>query len=220
MRAYVIRAGDDLDLLAARMGFDAGEVWNDDQNRELRERRQDPNVLAPGDVVYLPEPHDEPQRLAAHTTNRYRAAVGRVRLDLLLTAGGPEPLANEPYEVRGAGAPISGRSDGQGHATIEVPARVRELELLLPEQGTRSVLRLGHLDPASDASGVRTRLANLGYLPPYDLLPPYMRPERSPAELEHELTAALRRFQGEHGLSATGGLDDATRDALRRAHGR
>ena len=71
------------------------------------------------------------------------------------------------------------------------------------------LLRVGHLDPAATASGVRQRLTNLGHgtRDEADLL----RPEA--------LAAALKRFQRAQGATPTGEIDDATRDALERAHG-
>lgn len=219
MRAYVIRPGDDLSSLAARNGFDPEEVWDDDHNADLRARRPDPEVLAPGDVIYLPEPAETACHLAAGTSNRYRAVVPKRRVDLVLTAGGSEPFANEPYEVRGLRRPISGRSDGQGAVTLELPAHLRQVELFLPEQETSVILRIGHFDPETTNSGVRTRLANLGYLAARDVAPPAFRSVAGETSA-HELAAAVRAFQRDHGLDDTGELDDGTRASILQAHGR
>ncbi len=48
MRPYVVRQGDYLVKLAFVHGFDAEEVWNDPKNEEIRGRRADHNILAPG----------------------------------------------------------------------------------------------------------------------------------------------------------------------------
>ena len=55
MRPYVVRQGDYLTGLADRHGFDPKQVWEDQRNAELRAERPSPEVLAPGDIVFLPE---------------------------------------------------------------------------------------------------------------------------------------------------------------------
>ncbi len=58
MQPYVIRQGDHLAHLAHKFGFDPQAVWQDGSNDELREARPDPNILCPGDVLYIPDPVD------------------------------------------------------------------------------------------------------------------------------------------------------------------
>jgi hypothetical protein len=56
---------------------------------------------------------------------------------------------------------------------------------------------------------VQQRLYNLGYGPP----------EREPPWLDEVRAEALKSFQTDHELDATGALDDASRDKLREIHG-
>lgn len=56
-------------------------------------------------------------------------------------------------------------------------------------------LKIGHLDPIAEDSGVEHRLRNLGFD-------------------DTDLADAIRRFQTRVGLEATGTIDDALRDAL------
>ena len=55
MQPYVIRQGDFLAKLAHRFGFDADTVWNDAANTKLGDARTDPNILAPTDILYIPD---------------------------------------------------------------------------------------------------------------------------------------------------------------------
>ena len=54
MRPYVVRQGEHLAGIAARYGFDPQPVWEHEANSELREQRRDPQILAPGDLLYIP----------------------------------------------------------------------------------------------------------------------------------------------------------------------
>jgi len=219
MRAYIIGRGEDLESIAARMGFDPDEVWEADENEELREQRHSAQVLAPGDVLYVPDVEPVELDVSAKTTNSYRADIEYVEVRLRLALGSSEPRANEPYEVHGLRNIISGSSDGDGKISFEVPAHVRRVHVYFPEQGSATRVELGGLDPETEDEGVRTRLCNLGYLASDDLLGPRLSNDRSPRERAQELRAAVVRFQRAHGIEATGDLDEDTRAAIRDEHG-
>ncbi|APR81837.1 Hypothetical protein A7982_07186 [Minicystis rosea] len=54
MKSYVVRPGDYLTKLAWVHGFDVDEVWGHEKNGEISALRKDHNVLAPGDVIFIP----------------------------------------------------------------------------------------------------------------------------------------------------------------------
>lgn len=202
MRPYLVRQGDYLARLAHQRGFDAEEVWGHPSNRALRARRPSPEILAPGDILHLPEgPPPEGQTVQLHAENRYRARVPRVTLDIRLRGpNGENPFAGERYLVEGLGAPHEGSADGEGRVTLEIPVHVHEVHLIWERLGISMPVQVGHLDPLDEASGVRQRLDHLGHE-------------------ELALEPALRAFQRARGLPETGEIDEATRDALREAHG-
>ena len=164
-RPYVVRQGDYLTKLAHDLGFDADAVWNDDDNRALRDRRPNPDILQPGDVLHMPapEPATGPQ-VSANTSNKYRARVPTVEVKLKLRDAADGPLASKAYRVLGMGAPLEGTTDGEGLATFSVPVRLREVCLVLEESGQEYQLLIGDMDPITEPSGVRKRLEHLGYL--------------------------------------------------------
>ena len=125
MRAHVVQPGEHMRGLCARIGADPDEVWNADENSELRQRRDDPNVLAPGDVIYLPEPVEQPLPLQLYTSNSYTAHVPTIPVHLRLRQGG-EPVADEPFEVEGTTPLIDGTTDGDSILEFELPATRRE----------------------------------------------------------------------------------------------
>jgi peptidoglycan hydrolase-like protein with peptidoglycan-binding domain len=219
MRAHVVGRGEDLASIAARLGFDPETVWMHERNRALRERRRDPAVLAPGDVLYVPrgsEAHARGLLVERGATNRYGGALPGVRLRVVLRACGGGALPNEPYRLEGLRAPRSGVSDGSGVVDEMLPAHVREVRLVVPRLGASTALGLGALDPVELPSGALQRLIQLGYLVPRALSGGVGAPQDPPASV---LRHAVRRFQREHALPATGELDAVTREALLAAHG-
>lgn len=212
MRPHVIRQGEYLTALAHRLGFDADAVWNDDKNRELRERRPSRDILQPGDILTVPVPvPGAGLALSPHTGNTYRARIPSVEVRVILRDIARHPLSGKAFEVRGAGPPHHGTTDGDGLAAFRVPIHIREVSLTLVEAGRTFAVRIGDLDPLTERTGVEKRLQHLGYLSPPGA-------ERDP---DHEATVAraIGRFQSASGLPVTGAVDDATRDALRSAHG-
>lgn len=214
---YVIRQGDYMTKLAHTCGFDVDEVWNDSKNDAIRALRPDKDILAPGDIVYLPKEPKPGLDFTKEATNKFKATVPKV--EVTITFMDPDgPFANEPFEVQGLERPGEGAAtggpkderttDGDGKATLSVPVTVREVVAFFPKRNTAFAIRVGDMDPEDETTGIKKRLANLGYLPP-DL--------SKDAESEY-LPSAIRSFQKDQGLTITGTLDDATIKALKAAH--
>ncbi|WP_438025581.1 peptidoglycan-binding domain-containing protein [Sorangium sp. So ce233] len=197
-------------MLASRFGFDAEEVWQHELNRELRASRASPNVLAPGDVLHIPEAPARPMRLARGTTNRYEGSLPRVPIRLQLELG-DRPLADEPCVVTGAMETIETSTDGEGMLSIEIAPHVSEVHVEVARRGLRFRALVGRLDPRDQESGVFERLVNLGYVVPEARM---AGGEARRARLRRALTA----FQRDRGIDPTGELDTETLDALRDAH--
>jgi hypothetical protein len=214
-RAYVVRSGDYLTKLASTLGFDADAVWNDPANEELKAQRPNPEILAPGDVLIIPEPSPDPIDLHAGTSNSYEADVPKVHVALAFSTPGlagedDEPLADEPYVVLGLGEDVEGTTSGDGQVEFDVPVTVREVTIEFPDRGYRCPVGIGDIDPNDEPSGVRQRLQNLGY---------HLSTDPDEAHAEEEMRLALLTFQRSAGLEPSGVLDDATRDAILQAHG-
>jgi N-acetylmuramoyl-L-alanine amidase len=220
-RSYVVRQGDYLARLAHLHGFDAEEVWNHPKNEALRALRRDPEVLAPGDVIYLPRKAQAGLPFAAEGVNRYRATVPRVPLRLRFKDGAG-PLANEAWVIEGSASPAEGTTDAEGQLEVVTSPHVASFTVRFPARERAFTVRVGHLDPLEEESGVRARLTQLGYLPPP--LGPLFGIDEPGAlgTLSGEgdrLRAAIRDFQRAEGLEVTGMVDDATREVLWKAHG-
>ena len=213
-RPYIVRQGDHLARLAFIHGFEAEEVWNHERNAELREMGRTPELLAPGDILYLPVKPKEGLAFSAFTSNRYQARVPRIKVSMVFKDD-ERTLANEPYEIHGlgtdgsSGPPEQRTTDAEGKIELELPVTTREVTVVFPGPNVAYEVRVGDMDPVAELSGIQKRLENLGFLP---------RERESAAEGEY-VQAAIAAFQKKHGMSPTGTLDEATSKLLKDEHG-
>ena len=102
-------------------------------------------------------------------------------------------------------------TDGDGRIEVELPPKARRGRLIIrPGTAEERVLPLdlGGMDPISEISGVRKRLANLGY-----------PCQATGDKMTDDLESALRQFQQKNGLDVSGKIDEATKSKLKDRHG-
>jgi hypothetical protein len=206
---YVVRQGDYLTKLAHRFGFDEDEVWNDSRNADLRKIRQDPQVLCPCDILYIPEPADPNWvDLKTGTTNSFTSSEPTVSVSLVMM-GDSGPLANTDCIVLDLDEPMVTTTKGDGSLVLELPVSTTKVTVVMPTLGVAREIWVGHLDPENEKSGMAGRLRNLGY----------MDASVEAADPDAALSAALRAFQADKGLNVTGEIDDSTIAKVSSAHG-
>ena len=201
-----VAQGDTLPSIAALEGHaDWRAIWEAPENADLRRQRHSPHVLAPGDVVFIPEREQRDEQVASGQRHRIVVANATMPLKLVLKDRKGDALANKPFEIVVGGVTRTGTTDGAGKLEVKVPTSAREGTLTIKDPDMTFPIAIGHLDPVDHESGVRQRLRNLGFLPD----------ERPSARVVED---AVRRFQDAHDLPATGTVDDATRAKLRELH--
>lgn len=206
---YVVRPGDYIDKLAHRHGFDADAVWNDDSNAELRETRSDPRVLSPGDLLHIPDPADATgSDLTTGSTNEFTSNPPTVPVALSLEHD-EQPVANTECVIHGLPTTLKVTTDGNGSVRFDVPVTTESVTLIVPTLGIARKIKVGHIDPVNERSGIVERLRNMGYL----------SPETEETDLALALTSAVRDFQTDSGLPETGDADDATVQQIAKKYG-
>jgi N-acetylmuramoyl-L-alanine amidase len=184
-------------------------VWNHPQNSTIRQARKDPNVLFPGDIVFIPEKDEKVAACATDKRHRFlrKGVPAMVRVVLVDWEGNPR--SGESYVLEVDGRLITGVTGGDGKIEHRIPPNAQRGELRVgKERREVYALELGHTDPSSEISGIQCRLNNLGF---------------DCGGIDGELGAAtetaLRAFQAKYGLPDTGEPDDATRNKLKEIHG-
>ena len=212
MPEHTVRQGDCISSIAEKHGLFWEKIWNHPRNANLKERRKDPNVLHPGDAVFVPEKEERQESGATEQKHRFRRKGVPEKLRIYLKDEDGEARANVSYILTIDGENRRNATDGQGLLEEPIPPGARQGRLvLLDEQGNpaeEEILAFGHLDPIEELSGVQMRLSNLGY-------------DCGPADgrMGPRTSEALRAFQRENGMEASGRLDDATRAKLQEVYG-
>lgn len=205
---HEVRPGEGISSLGETYGLAPETIWNDPANAELKRLREDGNVLLPGDRITIPDKRVKSVPVASGRSHRFRriGVPARLRLQLLVN---DQPRANEEYRLEVEGRVIAGRTDADGVLDVAVPPQAREARLVIGPDAQEILLRIGHLDPYTEVTGVQHRLGNLGFLG----VPPS-------GEWDEPTCEALRTFQKKAGLPVTGEADEATRAKLADVHDR
>jgi len=206
MPNHTVSQGECISSIAWQHGFFPNTIWNDPANAALKSARKDPNVLFPGDVVFIPEKQSKQADAATEKKHTYvlKGVPAKLRLRIL---DGDVPRANVNYKLSIDGKWFEGTTDGDGKLEHTIPPGAQTGYLLF-EGDVPIRLALGDMDPVDTISGIQGRLRNLGF----DC-------GAIDGNLSPRLEAALKAFQQKHGLTVTGQADEATKNKLKEIHG-
>src|SRR5438132_12811246 len=146
---HVVELGDGISSIAQRYGFFPGTLWEDGDNRGLRERRSNPNTLSPGDEVAIPALRQKTLALRTGTTHRFRRKGVPAVFSLQVFAG-DQPRAHQSYELTADGRRLTGVTDGDGALFQYLPPDAEEALLVIGPDRCAFRLRFGHLPPINE----------------------------------------------------------------------
>lgn len=203
-----IGQGDCVLSLARRYRLLPKTIWDATENTELREAR-DRNILLPGDRVFIPAVDAKDEQCNTGKRHRFQLKAPPAKLKLTLMTDW-EPRAGLAYTLTIGDTTYEGTTDDDGKLEhdIDLDARSGTLTLHAPDGDESIPLRLGHMNPVEDTTGVQARLNNLGF--------GCGAVDGDPGPRTRE---ALATFQTERRLTVTGELDEETRRELEGCHG-
>lgn len=200
----VVGRGECIESLAHSAGHHWRYLWDHPENAELKALRKDPNVLKPGDKVFVPEHRIRTEKLATTKVHRFRRKGIPSKLSLRFLDEG-EPRANQVFTLDVDGVKTTGKTDGDGRIEQPISPSARRATVYFEDE--IFTFALGGVDPADTPEGAAHRLRNLGFKCPSE------DPE------DDAFQDALRAFQHSANLPRTGELNEATSRALRDQHG-
>jgi|WetSurMetagenome_2_1015567.scaffolds.fasta_scaffold32137_2 hypothetical protein len=211
---HVVLQGEHLPGIAARYGFrDFGVIWNHSENSALKEKRNNPNTLCPGDRIYIPDIESKIYRAETGRKHRFELSGKQLMLRLILKDSDGTSLANTQCAlVMGMDShPLT--TDENGKIEMMIPINADKAELVFEKADlpfdAKIPIKIGHLDSLNEPAGWKARLNNLGY-------------DAGPLDSDEDpqaLKSAIEEFQCDNGLKVTGICDGATLEKLKNAYG-
>lgn len=205
---HIVKSGEYLAKIARAHGIaDWKALYEHPGNASFREARPNPNLIAPGDQVYIPAIVQAPHTCSLDARHTFELQIEPQSLQVQLRKTDGTPMARVECVLHMGEEAIPVTSDSNGIVRHDaLPLELEYVELEIGEQ--RLKLAIGHLDPCETLSGVQGRLRNLGY---------YFG--HAHGVLDDATQAAIDRFKGEHGLPEGPEITPEFTDALRQEYG-
>lgn len=199
----------------AKLGLQYGllplTIWNDPANATLRQQRDNPYILLPGDLVAIPAKRVNKHQVGIDRQLRIRRKGVPERLRIRFLNHDYTPRADYPYLLsiqNAAGTPLADirartDSDGMVEATIPPDAIAATISLGLGAEPEVHHFDLGYLNPVEDVAGWKARLNNLGY-----------QCGDGDDAGDSATVSAIEGFQRDQGLPIDGSMNDSTSATL------
>jgi N-acetylmuramoyl-L-alanine amidase len=200
MPQHKVKQGDCITNIAHRYGFYWETIWNHANNAQLKSLRKDPDVLFPGDVVFIPEKEEKQESGATEARHRFRVKGNLAYFRMIVEHDG-KPIKNADYTLQIGSDTHTGTTNNMGLIETYISPTARSGKLTVAD--LEIDLELGSIDPVDEDVGIQERLQNLGF---YE--------GEINGEINDEMERALTMFQQATGLEVTGQLDDETRQKL------
>jgi len=212
---HKVTQGECLSSIAKKYGFnDYRIIYDDGANAAFKQKRPNPNIIFPGDIVVIPDHEIKEVPKPTEQTHNFVLEPHPVKLRLVVKNDEDKPFANMKYDLKVGSATFSGTTDGGGKIEQVIQPDDSSAELVLyPGEGENQnvvgifKMDLGHLDPVEEATGVQARLNNLGF----DC-------GKVDGIIGQMTQGAITAFQKHYGLTETGHADSSTKNKLKELH--
>lgn len=219
---YTVQQGDYLSKIAKEHGFaDYLVLWNHPENATLKKERENPNVLYPGDRIFIPDKEEKELSVSTDAKHSFKVKRQPLMLRLIVEDMYEKPLSNTECELRIGGKNFSLTTNGQGKIELQISGGETEAFLILrdpntPLNGNVIPIKIGNLNPVTKVSGQKARLNNLGY---FAGTPQEKDDQKEKAKEELTFLSAVEEFQCDHGLVVDGKCGPNTQVKLKQIHG-
>lgn len=200
MPFHTVVSGDTLLALASKAGLDSWEdIVNAPENASIKDTLTDPGILKRGISVFIPNKELKQQPSAIDAKHPFNVKRPKAWLRMAIKNADGTALANGKYDFTAADKTINGTIAATGIIEEAVPITTTSgtLKVVSGKVTAQWQLRIGWMDPISEDSGIKSRLANLHF------------------DFGDNLAGAVMAFQVRTGLTPTGTVDDALREKLK-----
>jgi N-acetylmuramoyl-L-alanine amidase len=209
---HIVKQGDTIVSIAEQYSLSTWlRIYDHPENAGFRQKRPNPNLLYPGDEIFVPERVLPDFTRPTDHCHKFVLVRPKQWLQIVVQDHDAQPLANAAYELRIGAKRYRGKTGADGLLAEEIDPCASSGRLKVGDH--IFILSIGHLNPldaTSDRgiSGIQGRLRNLGYpVGPID------------GQMGPKTRDAIRYFQADESLPLTGEPDGATRARLLKVHG-
>jgi len=211
---HTVVQGECLSSIAYNYGFgDWHIIYDDSHNADFKAKRPNPNLIYPGDELYIPDVKPRDDNCQTDANHRFQLLTQPTYVNLRIQDMADKAISNAKYILSFDKAKLHGKTDGDGWVKHKI-FPTTELGTLQvwpnPDDHETSFkwdVKLGHLDPLDTTSGVKARLNNLGYdCGDID------------STEDDAYDQAVRQFQQDRGLQVDGIVGPQTRNKLKQEH--
>ena len=214
MQTHIVKAGECLSLIAAKYTFqDYKTIYDHPDNKELKKKRPNPNIIHPDDVIVIPDKKEKVAFGATDKLHQFKLKRPHKHIHVQIRDHLGEAFAFEKYvlTIGTTKKVIEGYTDGDGVVKEEIPVNATSAELTVGN--LHWTLKIGDLNPINDTiddgiSGIQQRLKNLG-----------IDPGRIDGIIGPKTMMAICLFEGINGIKITGECTEATLVKLKEVHG-
>lgn len=213
-KTYTVKQGDHLFGIAEENGFhDYSILWDDAQNATLKQTRQNPNILLPGDQVFVPDPEIREESRPTNQRHKFQVNTEKLQLRLVLQDIYEKPIAAAQCNLIVDGDLHKLTSSGTGLIELPISPSAKQAVLIIdsdqtPFEKVEIPIKIGHLDPIDTLSGQKARLNNLGY---------FAGNVTGPADDQFE--SAVEEFQCDNSIGVDGKCGPTTQSKLKQVYG-
>jgi len=209
---YTIAQGDYVSRIAAQHGFaDYKKIWDHPNNADLKNLRKNPEVLLPGDELYIPDREDRIEDRPTDAKHKFQTPLPPLKLRLVVKDVNNKPVAGRPCQLTVDGHLYELTTDGDGKVEQVIPRLSKEGHFVLKDPSVPIDIDIpvliGHLDPVEERSGQFARLQSLGYYAGDD------------SQDDQRFKRAVEEFQCDNKLTVDGICGPATQAKLKQVFG-
>ncbi len=212
---HIVSQGEHLASIAKRYGFsDWKAIYDHPKNKDLKEKRPNPNILYPGDQVFIPKKEFKQKEIQSDKAFTIKVKSIASKIQIVLNGPDGKPLASKKYVLKYDKTELKGSTDDKGKLKEEIPADLHsvELDVTLDDKNAGQVavwrLKVGDLDPLDEITGMEQRLNNLGY-----------DAGNSHNKDDAQFKSAVEEFQCDYKLKVDGVCGPKTQGKLKEVHG-
>jgi hypothetical protein len=212
---HIVEQGECLASIAKKYGFpNYKKIYDHPENSELKQNRPNPNLLCPGDSIFIPDMEVKDYSRPTEKKHSFKLHRQPTVVRIVVADEKGKPYSGNKYKLTIGYKTYEGTTGSDGLIEQKVEADEEQGELTVWWSGDSQILtcswtlNIGHLDPVEEATGVQARLNNLGF--DCGAVDGIVGPETE---------AAVRAFQEEHSLKVDGIPGPKTQAKLKAVHG-